>query len=207
MAWAPDYVTTAELRAFLRILDDVDDAQLALAIAAASRAVDQATRRQFGVLSVAAARYYTVRQDDRRDAYVIDCDDLMSTSGFAAAADTEGDGTFSTSVTDYTLLPRNAAADGEPWTQIVFGTASEVATTVDSIRVTALWGWTSVPDTVKQATLLQATRVLKRRDAPFGVAGSPDSGTEMRLLAKVDPDVAVLLRPYRRQLWAGAMFA
>jgi len=55
-----------------------------------------------------------------------------------------------------------------------------------------------VPTTVKQATLLQASRVFARREAPFGVAGSPDMGSELRLLEKVDPDVAVMLVPYVR---------
>ena len=36
MAWAPDYATTGELAAFARIGDSADDAQLALAVAAAA---------------------------------------------------------------------------------------------------------------------------------------------------------------------------
>jgi hypothetical protein len=67
------------------------------------------------------------------------------------------------------------------------------------VQVTATWGWTAVPATIKKATLLQASRFYKRRDAPFGVAGSPDMGSEMRLLAKVDPDVEVMLGDYRRK--------
>jgi hypothetical protein len=50
-----------------------------------------------------------------------------------------------------------------------------------------------VPPTIKLATQLQASRWLKRRDAPFGIAGSPELGSELRLLAKLDPDVEVLL--------------
>ena len=53
----------------------------------------------------------------------------------------------------------------------------------------------------QEATLLQASRLAARRDSPFGVAGSPDAGSEMRLLARVDPDVAVALEPYRRRIW------
>ena len=70
------------------------------------------------------------------------------------------------------------------------------------MKVTARWGWAAVPSTIKQATLLQASRLLARRDAPFGIAGSPDVGSEIRLLARVDPDVAVAVAPYRR--WWGA---
>ena len=37
-------------------------------------------------------------------------------------------------------------------------------------------------------------------DATAVLTGSPDMGTETRLLSKVDPDVMVMLRDYRR--WA-----
>lgn len=204
MAWAPNYCSSAELKAYTRILDDLDDAQVALAIAAASRAVDNVTRRQFGVLSVAAARFYTARYDALRAGYVVDIDDLQTITDLVVATDTEGDETFSTTVTDYALLPRNAAADGKPWTVLAFGSDSDVATGVEQVRVTGLWGWTEVPDAIVQATLLQASRLLMRRNAPFGVAGSPETGSELRLLAKVDPDVEVALRPFKRRRW---MFA
>jgi hypothetical protein len=64
------------------------------------------------------------------------------------------------------------------------------------VKVTALWGWTAVPVAVKQATLLQASRFFSRRHSPYGVAGSPELGSEIRLLARVDPDVGVSLRDY-----------
>jgi hypothetical protein len=46
--------------------------------------------------------------------------------------------------------------------------------------------------------MLQASRFYARRDSPYGVAGSPDLGSEVRLLSKVDPDVAVSLADYVR---------
>jgi hypothetical protein len=53
-----------------------------------------------------------------------------------------------------------------------------------------------VPASVKLAALLQATRLFKRKEAPFGVAGSLELGSELRLLAKLDPDVEMLLGGY-----------
>lgn len=55
-----------------------------------------------------------------------------------------------------------------------------------------------VPSGVRLACLLQASRWYKRRDAAFGVLGSPDMGNMTRLLAKLDPDVAVLISTYKR---------
>ena len=56
MPWKPDYCTTAELKGFVSISDAGDDAFLALAITAASRAVDQHTGRQFGQVGSAETR-------------------------------------------------------------------------------------------------------------------------------------------------------
>jgi hypothetical protein len=50
---------------------------------------------------------------------------------------------------------------------------------------------------VSEAALLQAGRIFRRRDAPFGVAGSPEFGT-FQLRAALDPDVKTMLVPFRR---------
>lgn len=200
MAWQPDYATTAELRSFVRVLDTDDDTQIGLAIAAASRSIDRSTGRQFGVVSVAEARYYTARYDALRSRWAIPIDDLMTTTSLAVAFDSDGDETYADTITDYALRPRNAAVSSWPWTELAVLTTSDVTPTAapEAVRVTAVWGWTEVPDAVKEACLLQSSRFLARRDAPFGVAGSAQIGSELRLLAKVDPDVEVILRPYRR---------
>jgi hypothetical protein len=68
----------------------------------------------------------------------------------------------------------------------------------DAIRITAAWGWDAVPDPIEEACLLQASRLLSRRDSPHGIAGSPEAGSEIRLLERLDPDVAISCRPFRR---------
>lgn len=200
MAWAPDYVTSDELAEFVRIEDELDNAQISLAVAAASRAIDKVTRRQFGQDEEPVARYYTAKLDPVLNRMSVDIDDLMATGDLAVHADVEGDETYGAEVTSFTLRPRNAPVDGEPWTQLVVGRGASVGfpAAPDAVRVTARFGWSAVPDAVKEACALQASRLLSRRDAPFGVAGSPDAGSEVRLLAKLDPDVEVALRPFRR---------
>jgi hypothetical protein len=59
MAWAPDYITAEQLAAYLRITDDDDDVELAIAVGAASRAIDNHTNRQFGKVDAAEQRLYT----------------------------------------------------------------------------------------------------------------------------------------------------
>lgn len=200
MAWAPDYATPAELAAYIRVPEEdlQDEEQMTLALAGASRAIDQTCRRQFGALAAPAARVYTPRIDAQLQRTVVDIDDLMTVVGLLVEVDADGSGEFATEVTAVPGPP-NAAADGKPWTRLV---GAFPLGAPESVRVTAKWGWTDVPDSVKQACLMQASRLLARRDSPYGVAGSPDAGSEMRLLAKVDPDVAVLLRHYTRRWWA-----
>jgi hypothetical protein len=201
MAWAPDYATLAEGREYVtRTVDTVDDTSLALAITASSRAVDLHTNRQFGVVSAAVERVYTARWDRRRCRWVVDIDDLMTTSNLTVTTTELG-----LEITGYTLEDVNAAADGRPWTRLVVDADSVVSpgSAVNGVTIDAVWGWTAVPTPVKNATLLQTSRLFTRRNAPFGIAGSPESGSEMRLLARVDPDVAVTLGPYVRW-WAAA---
>lgn len=193
MAWAPDYVTTDELSTYLRIDDAVDEVELGVAIAAASRAIDHATNRQFGKVEMAEERTYRARPDYGSGYWVVDVDDYQTAAGLAV--DVGG-----TAVAAFVSEPVNAAAEGRPWTRVAFTGDSEAqpATAPHEVAVTAVWGWTAVPVPVAQATLLQASRFVTRRNAPFGIAGSPDSGSEMRLLARLDPDVAVALRPFAR---------
>lgn len=198
MAWAPDYVTASELKAFLRIGDTVDDTQVGFAISAASRAIDQAANRQFGLVAAPEERVYTARYDRRLCRWVVEIDDLMTVTGLHITTEAgEVDG--------YALQPGNAEFEGKPWTRLVVHPDSAVTpdATEDGVTVTASFGWTTVPLAIKQAAVFQASRFFKRRDAAFGVAGSPELGSELRLLAKVDPDVAVVLGPYTR--WWGAV--
>lgn len=200
MPWAPDYVSLSTLKSVLRITDTDDDVALQLALSGACRSIDEHCGRQFGQEATAVARYYTAAYDLDRGRYVVVIDDLATTTNLAVAvADTEG--AYDRTLTvddDYSLLPRNGAADGKPWTLLVASGSTTLPTGEDAIRITARWGWQAIPDQVEQAALVQATRLFRRKDAPFGVAGSPEVGSELRLLARLDPDVALLVAPLRR---------
>lgn len=53
-----------------------------------------------------------------------------------------------------------------------------------------------VPDAIKQACLIQASRIFSRKSSPYGIAGSPETG-ELRLLNSLDVDVQQLLAGFR----------
>lgn len=202
MAWAPDYCTSAELKAYERIDDTADDAQLALAISAASRAVDRFTNRQFGLVASVEARYYTPKWHPRLCRWVVPMEDLMTSTGLVVMADLDDSGEYASELDPCALKPVNAAAIGRPWTELVVlpTSANQPVDRDDSVEITAKWGWATVPDPIKQATLLQASRFFARRNSPFGIAGSDvTGGSELRLLSRVDPDVGVAVGPYVRQ--------
>jgi hypothetical protein len=199
--WSPLYATLAELKASVGILDADDDTELGYALGAASRLIDDYTGRQFGALAVAIPRYYEAFYDIESRRWMARIDDLMVTTDLVVKTD-DGTETYPTTLaadTDFRLQPYNAPADGRPWTTIVASTSNTFSRDLRSLQVTARWGWAAVPAVVTQACLIQAGRLFKRKDAPFGVAGSPELGSELRLLDRVDPDVAVLLSGLRRR--------
>jgi hypothetical protein len=190
MAWAPDYVTAANLDSYLEIADSVDDTLLAGWATAASRAVDNWANRQFGQLAAAAARTYreVPFYNWRTGLWELQIDDVQDLTGM-----TVNGVAFASS--GAVLLPDNAPSDGVPYTRIGFAVVPVQASPGVSVTnvIVAKWGWTAVPAAVPMACRLQAARWNFRRNSPHGVAGSPDQGSEVRLLAKLDPDVAVTL--------------
>lgn len=205
MAWAPTYVDTDELlKGFLKILggDSVDDTFLDLDGESASRAIDRACNRQFGKVDAPEQRFYQLRWDRDLCRWYAHIDDLMDLTGFQVELQEE-DGTAVGAVDSYVLEPRNAAQKGRPRTKLVIlpGSASKPRCATDVLAPTGRWGWNAIPNGIKMPCLLQASRFHARRESPFGVAGSPEQGNEVRLLAKLDPDVDVMVASFRRR-WA-----
>lgn len=125
-------------------------------------------------------------------------------SGQTIGQITVSDTLSSTTYTPTTAWPFNAGAVGEPYTKLVFASGISLPRSEGQLKVNAKWGYvTAIPGGVKEAALLQAARFFKRKDAPFGIAGTDAMGNAMRLQAKLDPDVEQILSAYRRW-WAAA---
>lgn len=203
MAWAPDYITLTQLHAQLRVTDTNDDTAMGVAITAASRAIDYECNRQFGG-TTALARVYTADPCLDLEGYqALAIDDVQSTTSLVVKTDLDDDGVYETTLTlgtDFILWPPNAAGNGLPWTHLVMlpRSTTYLPWTLSGIQVTALWGWAATPSVVTQAALIQAARFFVRRDSAYGVAGSPALGSEVRLQARLDPDVALLLTSVKR---------
>lgn len=196
MAITNGYCTLAELKASLNISDSVDDTALESAITAASRMVDDYTERFFyvnGSVGSPVTRYYTAV-----DPYTINIDDITTVS--EVATDDNFDRTFGTvwSTTDYMVEPINNPIKSWPYNRVLaIGSYIFPYQLPQSVRIKGVWGFSAIPAEVNMATLIQSSRIFGRRQSPFGIAGSPDLGT-IRLFSRLDADVEVLLRPFRK---------
>lgn len=195
MALTNAYCTLADVKASLRIQDTIDDALIENSINAASRMIDQYCNRNFYSGSAGEIRYYKAN-----DGYTCWIDDMQTiTSVQTASIDpTIFDTTWA--ATDYQVLPANRWANGA-WYPITAITAVEnylfpVWAEIPLVKVTGTFGWNAVPESIKFATIIQASRLFKRLESPLGVAGVSDLGI-LRVGYNIDGDVAQLINPFR----------
>jgi hypothetical protein len=190
------YATLAEVKSALRISDSVDDTLLEMAVESASRLIDGYANRVF--YSIGTATRYYVAQDD----YSVEIDDISSTSITLQSAN-NADGIFDNTwtINDYQLEPLNGVSDGQSWPYTSIRAIGQYLFPISGgealIKLTGVYGWASVPVAIKQACIIQASRIFKRLDSPLGVAGFGDLGA-IRVSSQLDPDVAQLVSVYRR---------
>jgi hypothetical protein len=189
------YCTLADVKAALRITDNVDDTLIEQSINSASRMIDQYCNRYFYSGSVGEIRYYKAN-----DGFTCWIDDAISVTELKTSSTDPLIYDTTWAAEDYQLLPANRIANGAyyPITGLsatdnyLFPVWADIAL----VKVTGQFGWSSVPDSIKFATIIQASRLFKRLESPLGVAGVSDIGI-MRVGANIDGDVAQLINPFR----------
>jgi hypothetical protein len=203
------YADLAALKAYLRLddADTTDDTELQRSLDSASREIDQLCSRTFTVavagLPADRGYHYDVPHWDKcAGAWVVEIPDLTE-PGESGLEVFLWDGVSAFSTTPVTLgahpfRPLNNAPTPYPWTQIVLPADSGYAyaygdAMASTVLVRADFGWAEVPAPVEEATLIQAARIHRRRDALFGIVNSPDGSSQTRLKAAMDPDVLILL--------------
>lgn len=193
MAITNGYATLAEVKAALRITDSTDDTLLENSVESASRRIDGYCNRFFFQKSATVTMY-------PRDNYYIQlADDLVSVT--TLKTDDDGDGSYETTWTantDYLLEPLNATVQSRPYRRIVAvgGKTFPLVPLPDppSTQLIGVWGWSAVPDDVREACILLSMRQFARYNAALGVVGFADMAVQVRA---VDPDVRDLLNPYQ----------
>ena len=206
MALGDSYIDAAALAAYLGIGDSYDSLLLNSACDTATEAVNQHCQRQFQKVTVATARVYRAR-----DCSTLEVDDFYSTTGLVIATDGGDTGTYSTTWTtaDYVLEPFDGVDAG------MTGFPDRTVRAVESltfptsgyrarVQVTALWGWTAVPDSVTLATKIMAAYLFNLKDSPLGVAYFGDAGL---IRVRDVPQATMLLDPYAHPARTGPLVA
>jgi hypothetical protein len=197
-----NYATLQQVKSALRITDQIDDGLLNTAITSSSRWVDGWCDRNFAPAGTAVTSRDYTPATTFGTIYIDDCVEVTEVK-----IDDDLDRTFSKTLlpVDYLLEPVNEVRYGLvlPFTKL--RTYEDgywpVFRGQPTVRVSARYGWPEVPEAVREATILQASRLFTRLDAPLGIAGFGDMGG-MRVSRFVDPDVEMLLQPYRRIRYA-----
>jgi hypothetical protein len=187
------YATLLDVKNALRITDSLDDSLLETAIESASRMVDGFTARTFTNAGTA------IRNFAATDGINLIIDDAIEVIE-VASTDEIGSTYTIWKPTDYQLEPLNDRVDGlySPYTGIraVGDFTWPVVDQQALVRITAVYGFPAIPSAVKQATIIQASRLFKRLDSPLGVLGMGDMGA-IRVSRFLDSDVEQLLMPYK----------
>ena len=195
MAVTNGYCSLADVKAALRIQDTLDDALLENSINSASRMIDQYCNRYFYSGSAGEVRYYQAN-----DGFICWIDDAQAITEIKTSSTDPLIFDTTWEAGDYQLMNPNQRANGaySPYTAItatdnyLFPVWAEMAL----VKVTGTYGWATVPEPIKFACIIQASRLFKRLESPLGVAGVSDIGI-MRVGANIDGDVAQLINPYR----------
>ena len=207
--WAPSYAATTDLAGWLGV---VIDPEFAGPIEAASRAIDQATGRQFG-LTASQTREY--EPDWHHGRAYVKTHDMAAVPTLVETV--SADGTVIDTITNFVVTPRNAVQDGQPYTGIEYGGFGGNSwyggfgycyphPSTRLVRVTAEFGWAEIPDPIKLATLIQAARWNERREYVGGPLTKQkvddlEYGWAAGGSRELDPDVAAIVAPFRR-VWA-----
>lgn len=187
------YCSLNQIKAALRINDAVDDTLLEMAVESASRMIDSECDRTF--YSVTTTRDFTPA-----DAYTVDTDDLTAIT--SVKIDDQGDQGFriTLATSDYQAEPLNQRVSGNPFPIYRLRMIGDYLLPIwgeqATVRIAGTYGFTPVPIQITQATVILAARYYKRADSPLGFAGFSDMGVAR--VGRVDPDVAALVRPFKK---------
>lgn len=182
MAIGDNYITMADLKAYMSIAGDQYDDRMTSVVSAVSRDVEDWCHRQFNQSDAPTPRVYKPYD---RNAVMVD-DFLIGTA--TVATDTANDGTYATtwSADDFVTYPLNGVRNGlDGWPQWEIEAVGNLNHFRDTRRpyaqVTATWGWSAVPQPVIEACLMLGADTFQMKDSRLGIAGSDQFGTVVRV--------------------------
>ena len=190
------YCTLAELKHPNRLnindSDSVSDDMLEGIINTASRDIDNTCHRFFYADTDSDPVddfYYTAKSPTE-----LFVDDIRTLTGLTISIDNNDDGEYETTFdsSDVSFEPANASSTGRPYQKISIRARSGKAFPVgviNGVKVSAHFGWPSVPPGINQGTLLWAERLFKRGSTPIGSEAMSALGKQYLSIPSEDPDV------------------
>jgi hypothetical protein len=198
--------------------------QLDVAVEAASRMIDEFCNREPGAFSADTASTVRVFTPASFSQVFIDDLSTSSGITVATDSSGTGVYDLAWTSTEYQVEPVNAVAHGRPINQLravsakyfpVYDYSSPWVTVgatrtfyapganipvinrsgQATVQITGKWGWPSIPTPVHQATIIQSTMLYQAKDAPAGLAGTPDMG-QLRYPTGLHPSAVLLVKPY-----------
>lgn len=187
---ANEYATLAalKLRVKIDVGDTADDVELQQKLTVASRDVDRDTGRRFWLDPAPVARTFAPRgrivPTCDGEKWLID--DIGDTTSMVVELGSSAAGSSWSAVTGYETGPDNAVADGVAVEWLLRPMLPWATWPGQRIRITARWGWPTIPPAIVEATLIRAQRLFRRKDSPEGVISNPDFGGVR--VSRWDPD-------------------
>lgn len=180
VAIGQSYASLAKLKRRLGIADSntAKDDELQDRLDSATLDIVRWTGRQFGRDEVASERTFWPGKTG------VDVDDFWTTEDLAVVPYLGSTAGTAWTVDGMTPEPLNGVVDGVPgwpYRRLCYGWAmGPLYFSASTVRVTAKWGWATVPSNVETACLLIAAMDNKAGDAPFGVAAFGDYAVRIR---------------------------
>lgn len=196
------YVDKEDLKSYIGLSGTSQDNNIDNAINAACRLIDQYTGRRFYQDETAQIKYFRPVNE-----FYLEIPDLSTTTDLVVELDTTDNGSYDKTLsinTDFILIPVNPEVNRvisdtyyyKPYSELrILPTRSSERfdpLIQNNVKITGKWGWSKIPEAVVQATLIQALRFFKRKDAPFNVLGNEQTG-QIEIFTKFDPDAKQLI--------------
>jgi len=195
---ANDYCTNTEIKAAMpdgNWGSSYDTLLTALATRA-SRALDGLLKRMPGAFYVSAdATYYFTGSGDAE----LWIGELAAAPTSVAVAES-GDITSYTAwaATDYHLWPYNALSEGMPYQRLdidlLNGTKALWYAYPKAVKIVGKFGFSAaIPDEIKEAAIIQASRWFKRGQQAYADTGAITELGQLHYTKQIDPDIAAIL--------------
>jgi hypothetical protein len=196
------YTTLQAVLDEMGIINPGSDERINAAINAASRQIDDYTGRRFWQDATVVDREFYADDGAELVSAAGAVMDISTATGLVVKIDDGDTGTFATTLTigtHFILTPTNAGDEGQPFTGIRLVDSlyrfPRSSSGRPGVRVTAKFGFPSVPDPVAQACLVQAVLLYKATDAAMGGLSFGD-GTILRVRAGLNPIAQSLVERY-----------